>query len=80
MKRGVTIRLLGSLELPGTDVAAPAAEVAARARLRELLGGRRLRPVFIYVSDAEIRVEADPFGADGGPGFVMRFTRTDQPR
>lgn len=75
VKRGVTVRLLGMLELPQPDVAAAAAEVEALAQLKELLGGRRHRPVFVYVSDGEVRVESDPFGALEARGFVMRFTR-----
>ena len=76
VKPGAPIRLMGVLELARTDSDAPAEEAASRARLKALLGGRRLRPVFVYVTDPEIRVEPDPFGAIGGPGFVMRFART----
>ncbi|HEY8209940.1 MAG TPA: hypothetical protein VIG99_20780 [Myxococcaceae bacterium] len=75
VKPGVPIRLLGTLEFPWTDVAASPEEAAALARLRAQLGGRRLRQVFVYLSDAEVRIEDDPFGAIGSPGFVMRFAR-----
>ena len=75
VKKGVTIRLLGTLELPGLDVAASGAQAQGQAWVRELLGGRRLRPVFVYISDEEIRVESDPFGAAGAPRFAMRFPR-----
>jgi len=75
VKPGVPIRLVGTLELSRTDSAASAQEAAARARLKALLGGRRIRPVFVYITDPEVRVEPDPFGAIGGPGFIMRFAR-----
>lgn len=75
VKPGTPIRLLGTLELPPPDTSAGAAEVEAHARARAVIGGR-FRAVHIYVLDEEVRVESDPFGAQGIGGFVMRFPRS----
>lgn len=76
IRRGATNRLLGMI-MPAEDV--KSSPTRLRAAL-SLPGVRELTDAYVYLTDDEVRIEADPFRQPGGEHVVFQFKRPKTPQ